>query len=420
MDVHTVASLLKFYLRDLPGPLIPSEFYESVMRIIMREMPVAEETAFDRLNELIRSIPVANYNVLQYICQFLRKIASNADKNKMTPVNLATIFVQSFIRPEDDDPSLLMATASCRTMATLFLIERADRVFNVEYTSEGGAVVVDDLLGLESTIALDQFETAPAVSINPDLLGLEINGTGAPPPALRRHNAGRLSHRTASIEVVMGQGFLNENNKREAMMLPQLRGSDSSESEILSTNDELGSSEAQKPVPVMRIDAADKRKQPVAPPRPKCLQKPKAVTPTTTASEAAIPTTKAPLTTTVTTKSPLLTTIQESTPTALAKTFTKTKSPSFGTDSAAVETLISLNTQNFTELELRAHIERLCRELVVRQKIIEELSEYAQHSEQKHEKQVDALLQTMAKERSKSDKCSKKLQMFMEKYGNAE
>lgn len=422
MDVHTVASLLKCYLRDLPGPLIPSEFYESVMRIVMREMPVGVEPALHRLNELIRSIPVANYNVLQYVCQFLRKIAGQAEKNKMTPINLATIFVQSFIRPEDDDPSLLMATASCRTMATLCLIEQADRVFNVEYTSEGGAVVVDDLLGLESTKqnSVDEFETTPTVSINSDLLGLEINGTGVPAAALRRHNAGRFSQRTASIEVVMGQGLLmvTENNKRGAMIMPQLRSSNESSesgSESQSTNDEPGSSEVQKPVPVKQCDTAERRKQPIAPPRPS-QQKPKPVPPTPTTT-TMIPTAKTLTTTTTTT--------QETTPTAAPKTTTpatstKSKSPSVGTDSAAVETLINLDTQNFTELELRAHIERLSRELIVRQKIIEELSEHAQLNEQKHEKQVDALLQTMAKERSKADKCSKKLQMYMEKYGTAE
>lgn len=424
MDVHTVASLLKCYLRDLPGPLIPSEFYESVMRIVMREMPVAEEPALDRLSELIRSIPVANYNVLQYICQFLRKIASQSDKNKMTPVNLATIFVQSFIRPEDDDPSLLMATASCRTISTLCLIERADRVFNVEYTSEGGAVVVEDMLGLESTKqnSVDEFETAQSVSINPDLLGLEINGSGVPAPAMRRHNVGRVSQRTASIEVVMGQGLLmvTENNKRGAVIMPQLRSSNESSgsgSESQSTNDEPGSSELQKPVPMRQRDTVERQKQPIAPPRPS-QQKPKPgpPTPTTTTSPPMIPTAKTLTATTTTT--------QKTTPTTASKTTTpatSTKSKSsVGTDSAAVETLINLDTQNFTELDLRAHIERLSRELIVRQKIIEELSEHAQLNEQKHEKQVDALLQTMAKERSRADKCSKKLQMYMEKYGTAE
>ena len=38
LDTHTVASLLKSYLRELPQPLVPYDIYESVMSIITREV----------------------------------------------------------------------------------------------------------------------------------------------------------------------------------------------------------------------------------------------------------------------------------------------------------------------------------------------------------------------------------------------
>lgn len=199
MDVHTAASIFKGYLRDLPGPLVPVEFYEPVMRAVTREMPVNRERALDRLSQLMRNIPVANYNVLQFVCQFLRKVADRSERNKMTATNLATVFVQAFVRPDDDDPALLMATASTRTMATLVLIADVERVFNVEYTSDGSAVVVGELLRFGDDDIDSEFdpEFAGNPGINSDLLGLEFmggNGTGInSTPVFMRPNAAKVS-----------------------------------------------------------------------------------------------------------------------------------------------------------------------------------------------------------------------------------
>ena len=119
-DVHSVASLLKCYLRELPEPLIPFAAYESVMRIITREKEViGEENTVVKLNQILISglLSPSSYNTLHYVCRFLAQVASHAEINKMTAVNLATVFVQSFIRPELDDPNLMLATSMQRTVA---------------------------------------------------------------------------------------------------------------------------------------------------------------------------------------------------------------------------------------------------------------------------------------------------------------
>jgi len=46
MDVHTASSLLKLFLRELPDPLIPTSYYETVMNIVTRQMPVGEAEVF--------------------------------------------------------------------------------------------------------------------------------------------------------------------------------------------------------------------------------------------------------------------------------------------------------------------------------------------------------------------------------------
>jgi len=120
LDVHTVASLLKSYLRELPEPLVPYEIYEQVMMIVTREMPtIGEHRAAVKLGELLaQQLSPANYNTLQFVCQFLWDVARCSDSNKMTSSNLATVFAQCFVRPSEDDPGLMLATSANRTVAT--------------------------------------------------------------------------------------------------------------------------------------------------------------------------------------------------------------------------------------------------------------------------------------------------------------
>ena len=47
IDVHSVASLLKLYLRELPEPIVPRQFYEPVMKIVQRDMHLNPDKAMN-------------------------------------------------------------------------------------------------------------------------------------------------------------------------------------------------------------------------------------------------------------------------------------------------------------------------------------------------------------------------------------
>ena len=109
-------------------------------------MHTNEEKAVKCLSDLLRTMPHPQYNLLQYVCGFLHTISQSADVNKMTAMNLATIFMHCFIRPEEDDPVLLMGTSSGRTQAVFILISKSEQIFTRDVLEE--TVPVDDLLGL--------------------------------------------------------------------------------------------------------------------------------------------------------------------------------------------------------------------------------------------------------------------------------
>ncbi|XP_015276562.1 PREDICTED: rho GTPase-activating protein 25 [Gekko japonicus] len=106
-DVHTVASLFKLYLRELPEPVIPWTQYEDFL--LCGQLLTADEAkGHQQLTKQLSLLPRDNYNLLSYICRFLYEIQQNASTNKMSVENLATVFGVNLIRPKMEDPATIM------------------------------------------------------------------------------------------------------------------------------------------------------------------------------------------------------------------------------------------------------------------------------------------------------------------------
>ncbi|XP_044160078.1 rho GTPase-activating protein 24 isoform X1 [Bufo gargarizans] len=106
-DVHTVASLLKLYLRELPEPVIPYSKYEDFLSCA-KQLSKEEESGVAELVKQVKSIPTVNYNLLKYICRFLDEVQSYSGVNKMSVQNLATVFGPNILRPKVEDPMTIM------------------------------------------------------------------------------------------------------------------------------------------------------------------------------------------------------------------------------------------------------------------------------------------------------------------------
>ncbi|XP_008049209.1 rho GTPase-activating protein 25 isoform X2 [Carlito syrichta] len=106
-DVHTVASLLKLYLRDLPEPVVPWSQYEGFL--LCGQLMNADETkAQQELMKQLSILPRDNYSLLSYICRFLHEIQLNCAVNKMSVDNLATVIGVNLIRSKVEDPAVIM------------------------------------------------------------------------------------------------------------------------------------------------------------------------------------------------------------------------------------------------------------------------------------------------------------------------
>uniref|UniRef100_A0A4W5NHB5 Rho-GAP domain-containing protein n=1 Tax=Hucho hucho TaxID=62062 RepID=A0A4W5NHB5_9TELE len=83
-DVCTVASLFKQYLRDLPEGLVDSTVQPALIQ--------HEDGFCSDLRVLLHQLPDVHYSLLQYLCLFLTQVDQRHRENRMTALNLATVF----------------------------------------------------------------------------------------------------------------------------------------------------------------------------------------------------------------------------------------------------------------------------------------------------------------------------------------
>ncbi|KAF1421416.1 Rho GTPase-activating protein 25, partial [Spheniscus magellanicus] len=125
-DVHTVASLFKLYLRELPEPVVPWMQYEDFL-LCGQALDTDERKGHQELLKQLSFLPRDNYNLLSYICRFLHEIQLNSSVNKMSVDNLATVIGVNLIRPKIEDPAIIMrGTPQIQKVMTVMISDHAD------------------------------------------------------------------------------------------------------------------------------------------------------------------------------------------------------------------------------------------------------------------------------------------------------
>ncbi|KAK5850489.1 hypothetical protein PBY51_001367 [Eleginops maclovinus] len=128
-DIHTVASLLKLYLRELPEPVIPFSKYEDFLTCAQL-LAKDEEEGVQELGRQVNTLPLPNYNLLTYICKFLDEVQSHCGENKMGVQNLATVFAPNILRPKMEDPVTIMEGTSLVQHLMTILIREHNRFYS--------------------------------------------------------------------------------------------------------------------------------------------------------------------------------------------------------------------------------------------------------------------------------------------------
>ncbi|EGG23324.1 RhoGAP domain-containing protein [Cavenderia fasciculata] len=122
-DVHTVAGLLKLYLRELPEPLFPFETYSSFIEISKGDVP--KQQKIDSVKLLVSLLPAPNRALFRHLFRFLEKVYANAGVNKMNAVNLSIVFAPNLLKDKDNNVMNVVADAQYVNHVVQLIIENS-------------------------------------------------------------------------------------------------------------------------------------------------------------------------------------------------------------------------------------------------------------------------------------------------------
>lgn len=79
-DIHTVAGLMKKFLKELPDALLPSHMFQDL--VVCAKLP-DEEARLNILKNLVYHLPTAHYHTLRFFMHHLGRVVAHSQQNKV-------------------------------------------------------------------------------------------------------------------------------------------------------------------------------------------------------------------------------------------------------------------------------------------------------------------------------------------------
>ena len=104
-NTHTVAGVLKRYLRELPESIMTTALYDKFIASATIE---DKEERCAKLGAVVAMLPKTNLLIVTKLFEFFQKVAAHAEHNSMNASNLALIFSASLLAPKSQEPGLML------------------------------------------------------------------------------------------------------------------------------------------------------------------------------------------------------------------------------------------------------------------------------------------------------------------------
>ncbi|XP_038617595.1 rho GTPase-activating protein 20 [Tachyglossus aculeatus] len=132
-SVFVTASVLKDFLRNIPGSIFSSDLFDKWICVMDRGN---DEEKIIGVQRLIDHLPRANIVLLRYLFGLLHSIKLQSASNQMTAFNLAVCIAPSVLwPPASSGPELESECTKKVSLLVQFLIENCCRIFGDEITS---------------------------------------------------------------------------------------------------------------------------------------------------------------------------------------------------------------------------------------------------------------------------------------------
>ncbi|XP_012585406.1 PREDICTED: rho GTPase-activating protein 20 [Condylura cristata] len=139
-SIFVIASVLKDFLRNIPGSIFSSDLYDHWVSVMDQGN---DEEKVNTIQRLIDQLPRANVVLLRYLFGVLHNIEQHSSANQMTAFNLAVCIAPSILwPPTSSSPELENEFTKKVSLLIQFLIENCCRIFGEEIASLLGEVSV--------------------------------------------------------------------------------------------------------------------------------------------------------------------------------------------------------------------------------------------------------------------------------------
>ncbi|XP_056228385.1 protein FAM13A isoform X3 [Seriola aureovittata] len=192
-ETCTVASLLKRYLRDLPEGLVGSAVQQA---LIQHYQECGEDGSWLDVRDLLQQLPDVHHSLLRYLCHFLTLVECNHNDNRMTALNLATVFGPSVFHVAPGFEAMKDQNICNKIMVKL--IQNYSNIFETDKEKEGRTEEISTLIIVKEVHVTDtDTKTSPS----------NLNAK-TPTPVPRKKVRARLF---SSTPACVGQNNLTEN-----------------------------------------------------------------------------------------------------------------------------------------------------------------------------------------------------------------
>jgi len=127
-DAHTVAGVLKMYLRELPEPLLLSVYTGYKEEVDAKRVGGATQSII-LIKSLVNSMSPKNKKILEKLISFLSLIASNAKANNMPASNLAKCIAPNLVFKRDESPETILQHSNHVNHLLQAMIENHRKIF---------------------------------------------------------------------------------------------------------------------------------------------------------------------------------------------------------------------------------------------------------------------------------------------------
>ncbi|KAL0280773.1 UNVERIFIED_CONTAM: hypothetical protein PYX00_001975 [Menopon gallinae] len=128
-DIHSVASLLKMYFRELPNPLCTYQLYHQFVGAVQTTQ--GDDTRLLRMRDVVQKLPPPHYRTLEYLMRHLARVAEKGHETGMTPRNVAIVWAPNLLRCKELEVGGVAALqgVGVQAVVTEFLVCYSDLIF---------------------------------------------------------------------------------------------------------------------------------------------------------------------------------------------------------------------------------------------------------------------------------------------------